>query len=185
MEFSQKSWLAFSAAVLLMGAVWIGETAQVHGSSSAEFSAPQTGFAAPDFELETLDGELVRLSDLEGQVVVVNFWATWCAPCRAEMPAIQQVFSQYADRGLVVLAVNTTYNDSADAAAEFVEEYGLSFPVLLDKDAGVSRLYQLQGTPTTFFIGRDGLVQDVVLGGSMAEGLLLTRVESLLAGVQP
>lgn len=92
--------------------------------------APRPGAPAPDFELPTLNGELIRLEDLRGQAVVVNLWATWCPPCRAEMPDMQRVYDEYRDDGLVILAIN-----QREAPAEvqtFVDELGLTFPILMD-----------------------------------------------------
>ena len=184
LRLSDKQLRILTAVLLLLGAVWIGASARLPGgSASPGIEAPQHGFLAPDFELQTLNGETVRLSDLRGQAVMLNFWATWCAPCRAEMPAMQRIYEEYEAQGFVVLAVNTTYNDSMAKAAEFAREYGLSFPILLDTDSKVSQLYYLQATPTTFFIDPEGVIQEVVLGGPMAEALLRTRVEGLLGEV--
>lgn len=98
---------------------------------------------------------------------------------------MQRVYEEYRDQGLEIWAVNTTYNDSRQAAEEFAEEYGLDFPILLDEQSQISQQYQLLATPTTFFIGRDGVIREVVLGGPMSEALLRTRVEELLAEVLP
>ena len=142
--------------------------------------APQQGFLAPDFELTTTSGETIKLSDLRGQAVLVNLWATWCPPCRAEMPAIDKVYNEYKDDGLVVLAVNMTYQDTVANIAPFVDEYGLTFPILLDETGIVGTLYQLRSLPSSFFINRDGTINEVVIGGPMAEALLRTRVEEIL-----
>lgn len=178
--------LIASLAVLLLGAGWTLYSTTLPGAEGQQgIAAPQQGFPAPHFQLDTLKNEAVALADLEGQVVLLNFWATWCGPCRQEMPAMQRIYDEYQAQGLVVLAVNTTFNDNRQAAAEFAEEYGLTFPILLDEQAQVSEQYRLMATPTTYFIGRDGVIREVVLGGPMAEALLRTRVEDLLAEVQP
>jgi peroxiredoxin len=169
------------AIVLLVDFAWILISADRSGTStSGSIPAPQQGFLAPDFELQTTTGKTVRLSDLRGQAVLVNLWATWCPPCRAEMPAIEKVYNEYKDDGLIVLAVNMTYQDTPSSIAPFVGEYGLTFPILLDETGSVGTAYQLRSLPSSFFIGRDGIISEVVIGGPMAEALLRTRVEEIL-----
>ncbi len=126
------------------------------GTPGTPAPAPIAGAPAPDFTLEDLDGNSVHLADLRGQVVVVNFWATWCGPCRLEMPALQAKYDALKEDGLVVLAVNT--GDTAEDAAAFGTELGLSFPLLLDPGDGVNTLYRVRGWPTTYFVDRDGMI---------------------------
>jgi len=167
--------------ILLLGFAWILFSADRSGiSTSGLIPAPQQGFLAPDFELQATDGETVKLSDLRGQAVLVNLWATWCPPCRAEMPSIEKVYNEYKDDGLVVLAVDMTYQDTQSNIAPFVAEYGLTFPILLDQSGDVGNAYQLRSLPSSFFINRDGTINEVVIGGPMAEALLRTRVEEIL-----
>ncbi len=117
----------------------------------------EVGYIAPDFALHSLDGTLVRLSDLRGQVVVVNLWATWCAPCRIEMPSIENLWRRFRSEGLTVLAVSL--DKGADQAVRaFVQEKGLSFPVLMDPQQEVEAMYQTRTIPTTFVIDKQGLV---------------------------
>jgi peroxiredoxin len=165
--------------ILSLGLAWIYVSA--NGSTKSDLTpAPQQGFFAPDFELQTTEGEMVKLSDLRGQAVLVNLWATWCPPCRAEMPVMDKIYNEYKDQGLVVLAVNMTYQDTASNIAPFIDEYGLTFPVLLDETDSVGSTYQLRSLPSSFFIDRDGVINEVVIGGPMAEALLRTRVEEIL-----
>jgi len=167
--------------ILILGLAWIYISADRTGTStSGKVPAPQQGFLAPDFELQTLDGETIKLSNLRGQAVLINLWATWCPPCRAEMPAIEKIYNEYQDQGLVVLAVNMTYQDAYSDIAPFIDEYGLTFPVLLDETSKVGTAYQLRSLPSSFFIDRDGIISEVVIGGPMAEALLRTRVEQIL-----
>jgi len=167
--------------ILILGLAWIYISADRTGTStSGKVPAPQQGFLAPDFELQTLDGETIKLSNLRGQAVLINLWATWCPPCRAEMPAIEKIYNEYQDQGLVVLAVNMTYQDAYSDIAPFIDEYGLTFPVLLDETSKVGTAYQLRSLPSSFFIDRDGIISEVVIGGPMAEALLRTRVEEIL-----
>ena len=172
---------ALSIGLLLLGLVWIAFSADRGGASTNGLvPAPRAGFLAPDFTLQTLDGETVSLASLRGQAVLVNIWASWCAPCRAEMPAMQRVYEEYKDQGLVVLAVNSTVQDTAASAKAFIAEFGLTFPILLDVDGAATGLYQVHALPSSFFIGRDGIIVEVVIGGPMSETLLRTRVEKIL-----
>lgn len=167
--------------ILLGGLAWIFVSADHAGTTTAgAIPAPREGFLAPDFTLQTLDGEMVTLSDLRGQAVLVNLWATWCPPCRAEMPAMQKLYDEYKDQGFVVLGVNMTYQDTPTAVLPFIQEHSLTFPVLLEETGDVARKYELRSLPSSFFIDRDGFIQEVVIGGPMSEALLRTRIESIL-----
>jgi len=119
------------------------------------------GKIAPDFTLKTLDGRKVTLSELRGKVVLLNFWASWCPPCRGEMPLFEKIYERYKNRGFEILAVST--DSSADPVKKFVKEFGITFPVLLD-DGKVSGLYSIQGLPTSFLIDREGRIVKVRLG---------------------
>ncbi|MEP6985071.1 MAG: TlpA disulfide reductase family protein [Chloroflexota bacterium] len=181
-----KRWNALITVSILLSAFWIYTSrVPIQVSPSAESASPQIGFAAPDFTLNTLDGKTVSLSSLRGKVVLINLWATWCPPCRAEMPALNNVYHQYSEMGFVVLGLNTTYQDSESDAASFVKTLGLSFPILLDRDGVISKRYQLQALPTSYFVGRDGIIRDVVLGGPMSEAIIATKIQSLLAEGKP
>jgi thiol-disulfide isomerase/thioredoxin len=176
-----RRWGVLVAVVLSAGAIWAGLSAvPTQGVAGGATSAPREGFLAPDFRLTLLGGGEVALSELRGQVVIVNLWASWCPPCRAEMPALQEAYEAYHHLGLEILAVNTTYQDSQAAAAGFVQEYGLTFPVPLDQTGEVSRSYLLRALPTSFFIDRDGVIQTVVIGGPMSRTTIRTTVEQLL-----
>ena len=167
--------------ILLLGLAWIWISADRSGTSTAgQVPAPQQGFLAPDFELKTPTGETIKLSDLRGQAVLVNLWATWCPPCRAEMKTIETVYNEYKDQGFVVLAVDMTYQDNQTDIVPFVQEQGLTFPILLDETGDMANAYQLKSLPSSYFIGRDGIIHEVVIGGPMAEALLRTRVEEIL-----
>ena len=167
---------------LSLGAGWtlLSRVPSTAANSGAQPASPRQGFAAPDFILDLLGGGKVTLSDLRGKPIVVNLWASWCPPCRAEMPAIEKVYQDYKDLGLVVLGVNTTNQDSEADAATFVRQYGLTFPIPLDRDGSVSVRYALRGLPTTFFIDREGIIRSVVVGGPMSEAVIRSNVEDLL-----
>jgi cytochrome c biogenesis protein CcmG/thiol:disulfide interchange protein DsbE len=167
--------------VLLLGFAWILVSADRSGLSTAgHIPAPQQGFLAPDFELKTAAGETIKLSDLRGQAVLVNLWATWCPPCRAEMQSIEKMYAEYKAEGFRVLAVNMTYQDDPLAVEHFVSEQALTFPILLDETAGMANAYQLRSLPSSYFIRRDGIINEVVIGGPMSEALLRTRIEEIL-----
>ena len=169
------------AIILVLGFLWIPISADKSGASTAgKVPAPHQGFLAPDFELKTITGETLKLSDLRGQAVLVNLWATWCPPCRAEMQSIDKVYNEYKDQGFIVLAVNMTYQDTQAAIVPFVEQEKLTFPILLDKTGAMANAYELRSLPSSYFIGRDGIINEVVIGGPMAEALLRTRVEEIL-----
>ncbi|NPA41658.1 MAG: TlpA family protein disulfide reductase [Aquificae bacterium] len=119
------------------------------------------GKPAPDFKLKTLDGKEVSLSDYRGKVVLINFWATWCPPCREEMPLFESVYRKYKDKGFEILAIST--DASIDPVRKFVREFKLSFPILYD-DKNVVNLYSVQGLPTSFLIDREGKIVKVRLG---------------------
>jgi len=144
------------------------------------YSQPVKGFQAPDFSLESIQGDYVRLSDLRGKVILLNFWASWCPPCRYEMPTFQKLFQQYQNQKFVLLTINLTAQDSTNALDAFIQKYNLTLPILLDKDGKVARTYQIQSLPTTFIIGANGIIQDIIYGGPVSETLLQIRINQAL-----
>ncbi len=153
------------ALVPILAAILVGSMI-VLGCSIGQSPArgPEIGNLAPDFQLDNLDGQPVALSDFRGKPVLVNFWASWCPPCRAEMPFIQDTFAdrKWADEGLVVIAIDI--GESPSTVREFVKNYGLTFPVLLDVTRDVSLEYYVRGIPTTFLIDRDGIIREIKIG---------------------
>lgn len=145
---------------------------------SAEAFAPSKGAPAPAFALTALDGQTVRLSDLRGKVVMLNFWATWCGPCSAEMPNIEKVYQNYRDQGVVILAINQ--GEFAEQVRGYADLYQLHFPILLDESTEVGRLYRVRALPTTFFIDRDGIIRQVQIGGPMSVEFIEKQIKSLL-----
>lgn len=119
----------------------------------------------PALALTTLDGKNVSLADYKGKKVLLNFWATWCGPCRAEMPAMEELYKEYAKEDFVILAVNGTYSEKSKTdVADFIAEYGVTFPILLDEDSNLSRQYQILSIPTSFFIDSTGVIRHKVVG---------------------
>lgn len=123
---------------------------------------PAVGETAPDFALKDVSGHVVKLSDLRGKVVWVNFWATWCIPCKQELPDIQAIYSEKKAQGLEVLEVN--WDETADLAKPYFQQRHLTMPVLLDSAGDVFKQYKLTGVPDSFFIGRDGKISSLYFG---------------------
>jgi peroxiredoxin len=170
-----------SLITLLFGAAWTWYTRPTPGSTYAgQIPSPHPGFAAPDLVVQGEQGETIRLSDLRGQAVLLNFWASWCKPCQAEMPAMQDIYAQYSSQGFTILAVNGAFQDNPNAARAFAQKLGLTFPLAYDHSGEAAHLYQVMAWPTSFFIDERGIIQEIVVGGPMAEALLAVRVRQLL-----
>ena len=123
------------------------------------------GEQAPDFELTTLDGEPIRLSELQGKKVILNFWATWCPPCKAEMPHMQNFYEDYAEsENVEIVAVNLTSGDREASVEEFVKDYGLTFPIPMDVEGEVGQKFQAVTIPTSYIIDTNGLIQHKIVG---------------------
>lgn len=128
-------------------------------------SGVEVGQPAPDFTLATLDGEEASLADYRGQPVLINFWASWCPPCRLEMPDLVRVYETHKDEGFVILAIDLTFQDTVSDVEAFVKEFGMTFPVLLDSDGAVTNeRYRLLGLPMSVFVNREGIVTRVHIG---------------------
>jgi peroxiredoxin len=133
---------------------------------SCPFSAlagAAVGSAAPDFSLQDMQGRQVRLSDLRGKVVIVNFWATWCPPCRAEMPSMETLYQTFKNDDLVLLALNVE-EDGRELIEKFLQESPYSFPILLDSETEVQQRYGVFQFPESFIIDRNGVVVKKVIG---------------------
>jgi peroxiredoxin len=143
-------------------------TVDLPEARTATSQAPNArdGRAAPDFLLPQLNGQPVRLSDLQGRPLIVNFWASWCATCRAEVPDLIDLYDAHKDKGLLLLGVNL--RETEGAAARFAGEFGINYPIVFDRDGDVAGTWRIggpnQGVPSTYFIDRDGVVRKVVFG---------------------
>jgi cytochrome c biogenesis protein CcmG, thiol:disulfide interchange protein DsbE len=140
---------------------------------------PRQGAAAPSFIAPKLDGGTGGLADHKGQVLLVDFWATWCPPCVASMPTLQRLHSDYKGRGFAVLGVNIEPGEEAKVRA-FVRDRGFEFPVVVDDRGEISRAYGVFSYPTTFLVGRDGIVR-AVFRGVADERKLREEIEPLLS----
>jgi len=156
---------AIGAGVLAL-ALWLhGRTPQV----------------APDFAAPDLEGQAVRLSAYRGRVVLVNLWATWCPPCREEMPSMERLHQRLKDRGFVLLAVSED-EGGAEGVRAFVAQMKVTFPVLLDPDGDVGRKYEVWGFPESFLLDREGRVVERVIGPrDWSSPEQIARIEALLA----
>jgi len=173
---TRLQWIGLIAAAIVIGGGWTWLSRAPEGLS--DVASPVAGRPAPDFTLRASDGRSYTLSALRGQVVILNFWATWCPPCRAEMPALQEVYDARSDEGVIVLAVNQ--NEDPKRVDDFAAELKLTFPLLLDPGYVVNDRYRISLLPTTFFIGRDGVIRDVVFGGPMNRALIESKIDKLL-----
>jgi peroxiredoxin len=124
--------------------------------------APVVGAMAPNFQLQDVNGDDVAITDFEGNVIMLNFWATWCAPCRLEMPLLEQHFREFADERFVILAINL--QESAREVNQFVQEIGMTFPVLMDPDGRVAEMYRIIGYPSTILIDPTGRIRAIHIG---------------------
>lgn len=185
--FFQLPWiyinLALAAGLILAGAgmlFWMGRSSNTtQAAALSPIFSQQQGQPAPDFSLVSPEGDRFDLSDYAGQVVMINMWATWCPPCKAEMPAINNFYEAHREQGFTVLAVNS--QEDARTVKTFIQASGFSFPVLLDTKAEVMELYQVRGLPTSFIIDRNGAIQHVQTG-AITEKQLEQIVLPLLAG---
>jgi cytochrome c biogenesis protein CcmG/thiol:disulfide interchange protein DsbE len=172
-----NTWFYVSAtlAVLLilggLSGLWLtNQTSSSAQATAGQFTTPAAKVVeAPDFTLQTLDRRTVKLRDYRGKVVLLNIFATWCPPCRAEMSDLEAYYREHKEDGFVVLAVNDEEN--ASTVANFVQAQGFTFPILLDPDGKVLSRYGVHGLPTSFFIDRSGMVRGVWSGQLSPERL--------------
>ncbi len=153
----KKQWILLGLIIILVG------IAVYQSSTVNEEELPKAGFKAPPFSLQALDAQSYSLEGLEGKPVVINFWASWCGPCRKEAPELVKLYEKYNTQ-LEIYAVNMTADDSIGDATAFAKEFGFAFPVLLDEKGEVAKRYQVQSIPTTFFVNREGIIVDKTLG---------------------
>jgi DsbE subfamily thiol:disulfide oxidoreductase len=161
-----------------LGLVLIGVAAA--GIAGAAAVAPlASGAPAPAFQLGSADGRAVDLAQLKGKVVMINFWASWCGPCRKEMPILEQLNKQYRGKGLTLIGVNV--EPDSKAAMNWLKETPVSFPILFDTDSRVSKLYQVAGMPNTVIVDRKGTVRYIHRGYQAgAENEYLDQIRQLI-----
>jgi thiol-disulfide isomerase/thioredoxin len=142
----------------------------------AAAEAAHVNLRAPAFALDTLAASRVATDQLRGSVVLVNFWATWCVPCRSEMPAIQAAYDAHRNDPFSIIAVNAGEDDNT--TRQFVDEFHLTFPIALDRDEAILRLYQVQALPTSFFIDPQGIIRATNVGG-MSRAYIEAQISAL------
>ena len=176
-DVTQTRWYTLTVFVVLLGVaalVW-GRVPPEAGAGPLP-PAPAIGHPAPDFTLSTPDGQPWVLSDLRGKPVVLNFWATWCGPCRAEMPELQRLHERLASAGVTVLGINQS--ETPQAIANYQQALGVDFPTVIDQRLGVSRQYLVNSIPTTFFIDREGVIRSMFIG-PMTDAVLAQNLRSI------
>ena len=174
----RRCWTLLILLVLILGSAWIWHNRVTTGSAvptTDRPAAPAVGYPAPDFTLATLDGEEFTLSSLRGTPVVLNFWATWCPPCRAELPELKTASERYVGQ-VAVIGVNQA--EAAAAVERSAPELGLTFPIPLDHSGSVSRRYGVRSLPTTFFIDRDGIIRQIQ-NGPLTEAVLAQLLRAI------
>ncbi|MCC7371566.1 MAG: TlpA family protein disulfide reductase [Chloroflexi bacterium] len=173
------------AAVAVMTLVWLFYAGGLESITALVRPAPKSvttadiGQPAPALQLPLVGGGETNLEAFKGRPVVVNFWATWCEPCRAEMPALERAQQKYRDQGLAVIGVDMQERD--DEIQAFLTQVGVTFPSLVDRTGEVTRQWRATGLPTTFLIDRQGIIQDVRVG-PFTDEMLDDRLKKILAG---
>ncbi len=164
-----------SAAREIGGSVPAGNDASSSGNLA---SAPRPGHPAPEFTVQDINGKAISLSDFRGRPVLINFWTTWCPPCRAEMPDIEKVYQKYKDKSLVVLGISV--GEDRETVAKYLEKGGFSWIFLVDQIGETFTMrYRGAAFPSSFFVDKDGIIQDVSIGALNEKGLE-TKLEKIL-----
>jgi len=168
-----RHWKSLVGALLFLAAILVA----CSGPGEALPQGVSEGSRARDFSLHDLHGDEVSLSDYEGQVVLVNFWATWCGPCRAEVPDLEAAYRAHRDEGFVVLGVNI--EEPPETVRPFVEEFGVTYPVVLDSKGQLVEAYRARGLPTSFIVDPEGVIR-VRHVGFLSAAQLAQYLQSLL-----
>jgi cytochrome c biogenesis protein CcmG/thiol:disulfide interchange protein DsbE len=174
MKLSRVQWNLLIVVILVAGAAWTAASRV----TTAQATRERARRATPEISLPTLDGRTFRLSEQLGKPVIVNFWATWCPPCRTELPAFEEVYKNHRNEGLVIVGVDIA--EPQDVVTKFVADMGLTFHIALDSDGEALALYRVQGLPTTLFIGRDGTIRDMTVGGPLTKAAIESKVIDLM-----
>ena len=178
----KKQFIGIAVFITVSSLVWIMITPVLFPVTSADASqvAPHPGFFAPDFTLETPQGDMITLSDFEGQPVLVFFWASWCSVCKAAMPGLETIYRDFSPQGFAILAVNTTNQDTLSSALGYFDSQGYTYTLLLDRDGLTANQYRMRAVPTSVLVGPDGIVTDVIYGSGISAGFLRARLGELL-----
>ncbi|MEZ4594117.1 MAG: TlpA disulfide reductase family protein [Chloroflexota bacterium] len=179
-------WTIVTLLAAMLGTAWIVVSRQPASQASGPITlteAPIVGHLAPDFSLETAVGQTITLSEIvdttggSGQPVILNFWASWCGPCRVEMPSLQEASVRYNGR---VAFIGINQGEGWPTINEFGAEYNVTYPLVIDPQNRVNRLYEVNSLPTTVIIDQNGVVREVIIG-ILSEAVLQSRVEAMLS----
>lgn len=173
--------LAAAALLVLLGAGGTLSPSQLELFEQFGVTPPRTPKPAPDFTLETLSGKTVSLKEFHGKPVLIHFWATWCKPCKDELPTLQKLYEDLGGKEIQILTINID-RWNKDRVEEFKNEFGLHFPILLDPGQEVRRKYFIMGLPTSYLVGADGTLQGYVSGAREWNTPLAHRIMESLAG---
>ena len=175
-EMMHGKTIVLSLGVLLMTLITVSSCATPHDSGPSVGS--QVGNRAPGFNLVDLKGKAVSLADFQGKPLLINFWTTWCSPCRREMPYLQEVYEEWSDKGLSMLVINL--RESPSTVKEFLSTNGLFLPILLDSTGRVSDNYGIISIPTTFFIDGDGIIRQKAVGTFPSLEAIVEKLHSIM-----
>jgi thiol-disulfide isomerase/thioredoxin len=167
-----------ACSALSIGGLNLGGS-DASNASSARPTTVKVGDLAPEINLKSFTGDQIVLSQLVGRPVIVNFWATWCGPCREEFPALVRKYKQYQDKQLVILGVNYQDDSPDEGVMAFMRNTLVNFPIVRDASQRVGRMYRVNGLPTSIFIDRKGIVRDIVVGGPMTDEFLDAQIAKI------
>jgi len=176
---NQFTWAIILIGLAVLGGAWIASSQETTGSYSGkgnQTEAPIAGYLAPDFSLPDTTGVETVLIDQRGQPVVLNFWASWCPPCRVEIPHFQNASLKYNGRAAIW---GIDQGEPLPVVADFGSSMGVTYPLLVDESSAVNRLYGIAALPTTIFVGGDGVIREVYTG-IVSQAVLEDRIERML-----
>jgi peroxiredoxin len=178
---SKRIFTTIVIAVILLSLTWIIMTPTLFPvvQANTEAAAVHKGFKAPDFTLQTPEGQSISLSEYEGQPVLIFLWASWCSICKRTMPGLQTVYEEFTPEGFEILAINTSFQDSLTNAVSYFESQGYTYTMLLDQDGSLSRDFQLHAVPLSVLVGPEGEVVDVIIGSGMSEAYLRAKLTDI------
>ena len=179
---NKKTFLIIAISVLSVNVAWFAITPLIFPmpGENNTITAAHPGFSAPDFSLSNLQGTTISLSDYGGQPVLVIFWASWCSVCKRTLPQLQSVYLDYHSQGFEILAVNTTFQDSLTSATNYFQAQNYTFPMLIDSDGSISRIYGTHALPTSVLVDPNGKVNQVVIGAGMNESFLRSQLDQIM-----
>lgn len=169
----KKQWMIIGILLVMIGVIFYQNRTQDNQNPvTAAEELPKVNFKAPPFTLDSLDGKKITVAGPSAKPFVINFWASWCGPCKLEAPELERLYQKYGNQ-IEIYAVNLTTQDSISSAKSFADQYQFSFPVLLDQNTQlpVSGTYQVQAIPTTYFVNKNGIIVDKIMGYAGTDAL--------------